>query len=106
MKDITGKEVSFQDATKKNGILVMFSCNTCPVVKKYQTRTNEVCKYAMSKDIGVVLLNPNEATRDDGDSYGDMQNYGKANNYSWYYVVRIQPWPMLLELPGRQKYYI
>ncbi len=87
MKDITGKEVSLQDATKKNGILVMFSCNTCPVVRKYQPRTNEVCKYAMSKEIGVVLLNPNEAYRDNGDSYGDMQNYGKANNYSWYYVV-------------------
>jgi hypothetical protein len=87
MKDITGTEVSFKDATKKNGLLVMFSCNTCPVVKKYQPRTNEVCKYAMSKEIGVVLLNPNEAYREKGDSYGDMQNYGKSNNYSWYYVV-------------------
>ena len=25
MKDITGKEVSFKDAAKKNGLLVMFS---------------------------------------------------------------------------------
>jgi hypothetical protein len=87
MKDITGKEVSFKDATKKNGLLVMFSCNTCPVVKKYQSRTNEVCKYALSKEIGVVLLNPNEAARDRGDSYGDMQSYGKTNNYTWHYVV-------------------
>jgi AhpC/TSA family len=87
MKDITGKEISFKDAIKKNGLLVMFSCNTCPVVKKYQPRTNEVCKYAMSKEIGVVLLNSNEAQRDNGDSYDDMKNYGKANNYSWYYVL-------------------
>lgn len=87
MKDITGKEVSFKDAMKKNGLLVMFSCNTCPVVKKYQPRTNEVCKYAISKEIGVILLNPNEAYRDNGDSYSDMQSYGKANNYSWHYVV-------------------
>jgi hypothetical protein len=34
MKDISGMEVSFKDAQKKNGLLVMFSCNTCPVVKK------------------------------------------------------------------------
>ncbi len=87
MKDITGKDISFKDATKKNGLLVMFSCNTCPVVKKYQSRTNEICKYAGSKDIGVVLLNPNEAGRDRGDSYEDMKNYGKSNSYSWYYVV-------------------
>jgi hypothetical protein len=87
MKDITGKEVSFEDAMGKNGLLVMFSCNTCPVVKKYQSRANEVCKYALSKDIGVVLLNPNEAYREKGDSYDDMKEYGKANNYSWYYVL-------------------
>jgi hypothetical protein len=87
MKDISGKEVSFKDAMKKNGLLVMFSCNTCPVVKKYQTRTNEVCKYAIDKQIGVVLLNSNEALRNSGDSYDDMKDYGKDNNYSWSYVI-------------------
>lgn len=35
MKDVSGKEISFADARKKNGLLVMFSCNTCPVVGKY-----------------------------------------------------------------------
>jgi hypothetical protein len=46
MKDISGKEVSFKDAMKKNGLLVMFSCNTCPIVHKYESRTVEVCKKA------------------------------------------------------------
>lgn len=87
MKDISGKEVSFNDALKKNGLLVMFSCNTCPVVKKYQPRTNEICQYALDNSFGVVLLNPNEAYRTDGDSYDDMKDYGKKNGYSWYYVV-------------------
>ena len=87
MKDISGADVSFKDAQKKNGLLVMFSCNTCPVVKKYQTRSNEVCKYAMDKEIGVILLNPNEAYRNNGDSYDDSKEYGKKNDYSWYYVM-------------------
>ena len=87
MKDISGKEVSFKDAQKKNGLLVMFSCNTCPVVKKYQSRSNEVCKYAMDKEIGVILLNPNEAYREKGDSYDDSREYGKKNGYAWYYVM-------------------
>ena len=38
MKDISGKEVSLKDAKKKNGLLVMFSCNTCPWVIKNQSR--------------------------------------------------------------------
>ena len=87
MKDIHGKEISFKDAMSKNGLLVMFSCNTCPVVRGYQPRTNEICKYAMDKQIGVILVNSNEAYRNNGDSYSDMQDYGKKNNYSWYYVV-------------------
>ena len=37
MKDISGKEVSLKDAMRKNGLLVMFSCNTCPVVVKYES---------------------------------------------------------------------
>ena len=30
MKDISGTEVSLKDAQTKKGLLVMFSCNTCP----------------------------------------------------------------------------
>ena len=87
MKDISGKEISFKDAMKKNGLLVMFSCNTCPVVHKYETRTVEICKIAMENNIGVILLNSNEAYRDKGDSYIEMQEYATRLGYSWNYVV-------------------
>ncbi|HMG68123.1 MAG TPA: thioredoxin family protein [Chitinophagaceae bacterium] len=87
MKDISGKEISFKDAINKNGLLVMFSCNTCPIVHKYQSRTIEVCKYARQKQIGIILLNANEANRDDGDSYDDMKQYAKEQSYSWPYVL-------------------
>ena len=87
MKDVSGKEVSFNDAMKKNGLLVMFSCNTCPVVKKYQSRTLDTGKFAADNDIGVVLLNSNEATRNDGDSYNDMKEYGKDQGYTFHYLI-------------------
>jgi len=57
MRSISGKEVSFKDVVDKEGLLVMFSCNTCPVVRAYQSRTIEVCKYAADKHIGVILVN-------------------------------------------------
>ncbi len=87
MKDISGKEVSFKDAMQKNGLLVMFSCNTCPVVKRYQARSNELCKYASDKQVGVILLNSNEGYRGNGDSYEDSKAYGQQNNYTWHYVM-------------------
>lgn len=87
MKDISGKEVSFKDAMKENGLLVMFSCNTCPVVHKYESRTVESCKKALDNKIGVILLNSNEAYREKGDSYDDMKDYAKKLGYGWNYVV-------------------
>ena len=87
MKDITGKEVSLKDAMKKNGLLVMFSCNTCPWVIKNQSRTNEICQYAIENNVGVVLINSNEAQRNNEDSYDAMQAYAKSQGYKWYYTV-------------------
>ncbi len=46
LKDISGTEISIKEVTKENGVLVMFSCNTCPYVIKNQARTIEACKYA------------------------------------------------------------
>jgi len=87
MKDVSGKEVSLKDTKTNKGLLVMFSCNTCPYVIKNQSRTNEVCKYALSKGIGVALLNSNEAKRGDDDSMDDMKAYAKNQGYNWYYLI-------------------
>ncbi len=87
MKDISGTDVSLKDAQTSKGLLVMFSCNTCPYVIKNQSRTNEVCKYAQGNGIGVAILNSNEAKRSEDDSYEDMKAYAKAQGYNWYYLV-------------------
>jgi peroxiredoxin len=87
MKDISGKEVSLKDAAGKNGLLVMFSCNTCPYVVKNEERTKEICSYAASKGIGVILVNSNEAQRGDDDSFDAMKAYAKKLGYTWHYVV-------------------
>ena len=87
LKDISGKEISMKDVKKKNGLLVMFSCNTCPWVIKNQSRTNEIAAYALSKEVGVILLNSNEGQRDDADSYEQMKQYANAQGYNWAYAV-------------------
>ena len=87
MKDISGKEISLKDAAKKNGLLVMFSCNTCPYVIKNQGRTTEVGNYALTKEIGFILVNANEGNRSGADSYAEMQQYAKKQGYKWDYVV-------------------
>jgi thioredoxin-related protein len=87
LKEVSGKEITLHTAKKENGLLVMFSCNTCPYVLKNQVRTNEICVYAQKMNIGVVILNSNEAKRNDDDSYAAMQAYYKAQKYDWFYAV-------------------
>lgn len=87
MMDISGKQVSLADAKKEAGLLVMFSCNTCPYVIKNQQRTNEISAYAQQKGLGVILINSNEAQRTGDDAFTAMQAYAKKQGYKWHYVV-------------------
>ncbi len=87
MQDISGKNVAMKDPKKDNGILVMFSCNTCPYVVKNQERTLAISKFATENKVGVIILNSNEALRGDDDSYAAMQTYAKDQGYQWNYVV-------------------
>ena len=87
MKDISGKEISIRDAFQENGVLVMFSCNTCPYVIKNQRRTLELTSYAKQQGLGVILLNSNEAERAGDDSFEAMVDYAREQGYSFYYAV-------------------
>jgi thioredoxin-related protein len=87
MQDVSGKMISIKDAAKANGVLVMFSCNTCPYVLKNQDRTVEIAAYALQKDLGVIVLNSNEAYRTKDDSFDAMKAYAKDQKYKWSYVV-------------------
>jgi hypothetical protein len=87
LKDIRNEDISMNDAKRKNGLLVMFTCNTCPYVIKNQERTKAICKYALQNNIGVILLNSNEDQRRTEESFEAMQQYAKDQKYDWYYVV-------------------
>lgn len=87
MQDISGKEIAMKDAKKDNGILVMFSCNTCPYVVKNQERTIAISEFAVKNNVGVIILNSNEAYRNNDDSYDAMKDYAKEQGYKWNYVV-------------------
>lgn len=87
LKDVSGKEITMKDAARKNGVLVMFSCNTCPYVIKNQQRTLEIAAHAEKSNVGVIILNSNEGQRSDADSYEAMKAYAKEQGYKWNYVI-------------------
>lgn len=87
MRSVDGKEVTLKGATAKNGLIVMFSCNTCPYVVKSQERTKEIMKFAKEKGVGMVIINSNDAYREKDDSYDAMKKYAKEQGYTAAYVV-------------------
>ncbi len=87
MLDVSGKEISMKDAVKGNGVLVMFSCNTCPYVIKNEARISNLSDFTTKLDFGMIVLNSNEAYRKDEDSYKSMQEFAKEKKLNCAYVV-------------------
>jgi hypothetical protein len=82
LKDISGKEITLNKAKQTNGLLVMFSGNDCPYIERNKARTIEICRYALTNQIGVVLVNSNaNATLE------AMKAYALSQQYKWYYVA-------------------
>ena len=87
MSDVGGKNVSLKDAMGENGLLVVFSCNTCPWVNAWEDRYISVSKLAQKKDVGMIAINSNEGSRENGDGMDDMQARAKKAKYDFYYTV-------------------
>jgi len=87
MMDVTGNEVSLNDLKDEKGLLVIFSCNTCPYVKLSEARIKEVASIAKRNKIGVVLINSNEGQREEEDSFDEMKKYAKSQAYDFNYVL-------------------
>ncbi len=85
--DVSGKEVSLADAKGENGLLVIFSCNTCPYVKLSEARIKEIAALAKQNKIGVIVINSNEAQREAEDSFDAMKKYASVQGYNFSYVV-------------------
>lgn len=68
------------------GLLVIFTCNTCPFVIKNIDRTKEILDYAKEKGVGVLMINSNEAQRDNADAPEKMIAFAKEHNYPNYYI--------------------
>ncbi|UCD37324.1 MAG: thioredoxin family protein [Fidelibacterota bacterium] len=87
MLDVGGKELSLNDITGSNGLVVIFSCNTCPWVDAWEDRYVELANAYLPKGFGFVAVNSNAAYRSKGDSYDDMQSRAKKMGYTFYYTL-------------------
>jgi len=91
---VDGTSHTLLNLKEANGLLVIFSCNTCPFVVGNGTKTegwegryNGLAELAESLKIGMVLVNSNEAKREGDDSFTEMKNHARDAEYAMPYVV-------------------
>jgi thioredoxin-related protein len=87
MVDVSGAEHTLRGLHKENGLLVIFSCNTCPFVLQWEDRYNDLYELCKKNDIGMVLVNSNEAKRPGDDSMENMKAKAESEGYKMPYIL-------------------
>ena len=94
MMGVDGQQHTLTSLKGDNGLLVVFSCNTCPFVVGNGTKTegwegryNGLSELAESLNIGMVLVNSNEAKREGDDSFVAMKRHATEAGYTMPYVM-------------------
>lgn len=93
MKATDGKEYTLKSLNGKKGLVVVFSCNTCPFVVGsesfggWEVQYNALHEMANKEQVGFVLVNSNEAKRTNDDSMEEMVKRAAQKGYTMPYVV-------------------
>lgn len=87
LKNIDGREIAVADLAGKKGTLVVFTCNACPWVKKWENRIAAIGNAAQKRGIGVVAINANDPGVNAGDSYEEMVKRAKKLGLKFPYAM-------------------
>lgn len=93
MAGVDGTNRSLNDCKGENGLLVIFSCNSCPFVvgtekfAGWEVQYNDMAKIATAGNIGTVLINSNEAKREGDDSMEAMKIRSQEKGYTMPYLL-------------------
>jgi peroxiredoxin len=87
MKSVDGRELSIAGAAGKKGTLVVFTCNHCPWVKRWQGRIAKIGNSAAQRGIGVIAINSNDPSAYPEDDFGEMKARAKKLGFKFPYVM-------------------
>ncbi len=86
LPNIDGKMISMADYSSAKGFIIIFTCNTCPYAKLYESRILDLDKKYTSKGFPVIAINPNDITKQPGDTMEEMQKRSNSKGYSFPYL--------------------
>lgn len=86
LRNVDGKEVSLANYASSKGVIVVFTCNTCPYSKLYEDRIIALNKQFAPKGYPVVAINPNDPGQQPGDSFEEMKKRAEEKNFGFPYL--------------------
>ena len=85
--DTNEKSRTLNNSLKKNGLLVVFTSNSCPFVVMWEDRYKLLEEKCRDSEIGMVYINSNQAKRNGDDSVEKMKNHSKEMGYTFPYLI-------------------
>ena len=86
LKNVDGKMVQLSGIKDVKGYIVIFTCNTCPFAKAYESRIIALHQKYAAQGYPVVAINSNDQNVQPGDSYDKMQALAKEKSYPFAYL--------------------
>jgi len=85
--DTNEKSRTLNDNLKENGLLVVFTSNSCPFVVMWEDRYQLLEEKCRNSNLGMVYINSNQAKRNGDDSIEKMKNHSKEMGYTYPYLI-------------------
>ena len=86
LNDISGNQITLNEIKGKDGTLIIFSCNTCPWVIRWEDRYVEIANSYLKRGIGMIAINSNVARFNGDDSLNKMKKHAKEKKYNFPYA--------------------
>ena len=86
LNDISGNQITLNEIKGKNGTLIIFSCNTCPWVIRWEDRYVEIANSYLQRGIGMIAINSNVARFNGDDSLNKMKKHAEKKKYNFPYA--------------------
>ena len=86
LNDISGNQITLNEIKGENGTLIIFSCNTCPWVIRWEDRYVEIANSYLKKGIGMIAINSNVTRFNSDDSLYKMKKHAKEKKYNFPYA--------------------
>jgi len=87
LRNVDGSLVTLSEYAGNGGVVVIFTCNTCPYSQLYEDRIIQLHEDYSPKGFPVLAINPNDPLQKAGDSFEMMKKRSADKGFPFAYVL-------------------